>query len=47
MKSMMFIHNYDAKCFHVVVQATHKLIMMGHINFKDHALIKNNEQMKK
>jgi hypothetical protein len=40
MKSMMFIHNDDAKCFLVVVQGTHKLVMMGCINFKDHALIK-------
>jgi hypothetical protein len=40
MKSTTFIHNDDAKCFHVVVQATHKLIMMGCINFKDHALVK-------
>jgi len=47
MKFVMFIHNDDAKCFHVAVQGTHKLIMMGHINFKDHALIKNYEQMKK
>jgi hypothetical protein len=39
MKSTVFIHNYDVKCFHVVVQETHKLIMMGHINFKDHMLI--------
>ncbi len=36
----MFIHNDDAKCFHVVVQGTRKLIMMGRINFKDHTLIK-------
>ncbi len=34
MKSMVFIHNDDAKCFHVVVQGTHKLITMGH-KFKD------------
>jgi hypothetical protein len=40
MKSMVFNHNDDAKCFHVVVQGTHKLITMGHINFKDHVLIK-------
>ncbi len=37
---MTFIHNNDAKCFHVVVQGTHKLVMMGHIDFEDHALIK-------
>ncbi len=40
MKSTMFIHNDDAKCFHVVIQGPHKLVVMGHINFKDHALIK-------
>jgi hypothetical protein len=40
MKSVMFIHNDDVKCFHVVVQGTNKLVMMGRINFKDHALIK-------
>jgi len=40
MKSLVFIHNDDTKCFHVVVQGTHKLVVMGHINFEDHALIK-------
>jgi hypothetical protein len=35
----MFIHNDDANGFHVVVQRTHKLVMMGCINFEDHALI--------
>jgi hypothetical protein len=40
MKFAMFIHNDDAKCFHVVVQRTHKLVMIGCINFKDHVLIK-------
>jgi hypothetical protein len=40
MKSMMFTHNDDANCFHVVIQRTHKLIVMGHINFEDHVLIK-------
>jgi hypothetical protein len=34
MKFATFIHNDDAKCFHVVVQGTHNLIMMGCINFK-------------
>jgi hypothetical protein len=32
----------------VVVQGIHKLVVMGHINFKDHALIKRqwaNEKM--
>jgi hypothetical protein len=39
MKSATFIHNDDAKCFHVVVQVTRKLVMMGFINFKHHVLI--------
>ncbi len=43
MKSMTFIRNDDAKCFHVAVQGTHKLVMMGHINFEDHALIKKQQ----
>jgi hypothetical protein len=40
MKFAAFIHNDDKKCFHVALQGIHKLIMMGHINFKDHMLIK-------
>ncbi len=28
------------KCFHVVIQGTHKLVVMGRINFEDHALVK-------
>jgi hypothetical protein len=40
MKSTTFIHNDDAKCFHMVVQGTNKLVVMGRINFEDHALIK-------
>ncbi len=40
MKYVIFIHNDDVKCFHMVIQGTYKLIMMGHINFRDHALIK-------
>jgi acid stress-induced BolA-like protein IbaG/YrbA len=42
MKSAMFIHN-DAKCFHVDVQGTHKLVVMSHVNFEDHALIKRQQ----
>jgi hypothetical protein len=38
-KSVTFIHNDDVKCFHMVVQGTRKLVMMDHINIKDHALI--------
>ncbi len=48
MKSVMFSHNDDAKCFHATVQGTHKLVMMGHINFEDQVLIKRqwaNEKM--
>ncbi len=43
MKFATFIHNDDAKCFHMVVQGTHKLVVMGHINFKDHVLIKRRQ----
>ncbi len=43
MKSTTFIHNDDAKCFHMVVQGTHKFVMMGCINFEDHALIKRRQ----
>ncbi len=47
MKFVAFIHNDDAKCFHVVVQRTRKLVVMGHINFEDHALIKRRHASKK
>jgi hypothetical protein len=40
MKYVVFIHSYDVKYFHVVIQETHKLVVMGHINFEDHMLIK-------
>jgi predicted RNA-binding protein with PUA domain len=40
MKSTTFIRSDDVKCFHVVVKGTHKLVVMGHINFEDHVLIK-------
>jgi hypothetical protein len=40
MKSAIFIHNDDVKCFHMAIQGTHKLVMMGRINFEDHALVK-------
>jgi hypothetical protein len=39
MQFATFIHNDDTKNFHVVVQGTHKLVMMGRINFEDFALI--------
>jgi hypothetical protein len=40
MKFVVFIHNDDVKCFHMDVQGTHKIVVMGHINFEDHVLIK-------
>jgi hypothetical protein len=40
MKFSTFTRNDDVECFHVVVQGTHKLLMMGCINLKDHVLIK-------
>jgi len=48
MKFTTFNHNDDVKCFHVVVQGTHKLVVMGRINFKDDVFIKRqwvNEKM--
>ncbi len=48
MKFVMLICNDDVKCFHVTVQWTHKLVVMGCINFEDHVLIKRwrvNEKM--
>ncbi len=48
MKFMTFNHNDDVKCFHVVVQGTHKLVVMGRTNFKDDVFIKRqweNEKM--
>jgi hypothetical protein len=40
MKSMTSIHNDDMKWFHMAIHETRKLIVIGRINFKDHALIK-------
>jgi len=48
MKFATFIHNDGVKCFHMAAQGTHKLVVLGCINFKDHALIKRqwaNEKM--
>jgi len=39
MKSATFIHNYDVKCFHVVVQGT-QTCSDGSYYFEDHMLIK-------
>jgi len=47
MKSIMFIHNDDVKCFHAEVQGTHQLVVMGCINFEDHALIKRRQAYEK
>jgi hypothetical protein len=47
MKFEAFIHNDDAKCFHMVVQRTHKFVVMGHIYYKDHVLIKRRQASKK
>jgi hypothetical protein len=38
MKSTTFIHNDDVKCFHMAIQGTHKLVVIGRISFEDHAL---------
>jgi hypothetical protein len=46
MKFVASIHNDDMKCFHVAIQATNKLVVMGHINFEDHALIKKQHASK-
>jgi hypothetical protein len=40
MKFVAFTFNDDAKCLCVVTQGTHKLVVMVHINFEGHALIK-------
>jgi hypothetical protein len=47
MKSMASIHNDDMKCFHMAEQNIHKLVVMGRINFEDHALIKRQWASKK
>jgi hypothetical protein len=48
MKFATFIHNDGTNYFHVAIQGTHKLRVMGHINFEGHVLIKRwqaNEKM--
>jgi hypothetical protein len=40
MKFEVFIHNDDMMCFHVAIQGTQKMVMMGCHNFKDETLIK-------
>jgi hypothetical protein len=43
MKFVTFIHNDDAKYFHMVIQGTHKFVVIGRITFEDHALIKRRQ----
>jgi hypothetical protein len=40
MKTKAFIHNDEVTCFHMAVQGTQKVIVMGHHNFKDSELNK-------
>jgi len=47
MKFAAFIHIDDMKCFHMAIQGTHELVVMGHISFTDHALIKKWQVSKK
>jgi hypothetical protein len=39
MKFEVLIHNDEEKCFHVVVEGTQKVVVMGYINFTNEALI--------
>ncbi len=34
MKSATFTHINNVKCFHVVIQGTHKLVVMGRISLR-------------
>jgi hypothetical protein len=47
MKFTSFIHNDDVKCFHMVIQWTHKLVVTGCTNCEDHALINRQLASKK
>ncbi len=47
MKFEAFIRNDDAKCFHMAIQGTQKMVVMGHINFEDQALIKRQQEYEK
>jgi hypothetical protein len=40
MECEAFIFNDDVECLHMAIQGSHKLVMMGRINFENHALIK-------
>jgi hypothetical protein len=46
MRFEVFIHSDDVLCFHVDVQGTQKVIVIGHHNSKDEVL-KDNKQAKK
>jgi hypothetical protein len=39
MRFEAFIHNDDVTCFHMVVQRTQKMVVMGRHNFEDEPLI--------
>jgi hypothetical protein len=47
MRYEVFIHNDDLMCFHVAVQGTQKMVVMGYHNFKDEALIKRRQACQK
>jgi hypothetical protein len=43
----VFIHNDEVTCFHMALQGTQKMIVMGHCNFKDEVLIERLCELKK
>ncbi len=43
MRSKAFIHNDEVTCFHVAIQGTQKMVVMGYHNFKDEVLIKSRQ----
>jgi hypothetical protein len=47
MKSKAFIHNNDANWFHMAIQGTKKMVVMGCINFEDQTLIKRRRAIEK
>jgi hypothetical protein len=47
MRSEAFIHNDDVTCFHVAVQGTQKMVVMGSHNFEDEVLIKRRRASQK
>ncbi len=40
MEFEVLIHNDEEKCFHVALQETQNVVVMGYINFVDEALIR-------